>query len=195
MFESPILHPRAAQRSPASRRAIQSALQASNAARFLDLNLRAGNDNRALSADSLVQADLVKVNDEELVQLLGWFIHPDAQGYAWGRPDQREAVGQLIQRFALRRLIVTRGPQGWASFDASGEVIEGPSAPVRVRDTVGAGDAFSSVVPLGEVSRWPLALTLARAAEFASRVCTIQGAVDPTLGLYGEALRRWGVES
>jgi fructokinase len=179
------------QRSPVSRRAIQSALQASNAARFLDLNLRAGNDNRALSADSLVQADLVKVNDEELAQLLGWFIHPEAQGYAWGRTDQREAVVQLIQRFALRRLIVTRGPQGWASFDATGEVIEGPSAPVQLRDTVGAGDAFSSVVLLGEVSRWPLPVTLARAAEFASSVCAIQGAFDDTLSLYEAAARRW----
>lgn len=180
------------QRGPASRRAIRAALRASGAVRFLDLNLRAGNDNMALSAESLTQADLVKVNDDELAQLLAWFVDGQAASHAWGSPGQREAIARLVRRFGLRRLIVTRGASGWACFEGdSGDALEGTSPPVDVKDTVGAGDAFSSVVILGEVNCWPLRLTLQRAAEFASSVCGIQGAVDPTLSLYAEAARRW----
>lgn len=180
-----------AQRGAVSREAIRAALGASPAVAFLDLNLRDGPDNRALAQDALTRADLVKVNDDELDQLIAWFVHPGQPPLRWGDPAQRAAVDQLLAQFALRRLTITRGGAGWACLDAGAGWLEGRSPAVEVRDTVGAGDAFASVLLLGELHGWPLRTTLQRAAGYASAVCGIAGAVDPASGLYAAARAEW----
>jgi fructokinase len=184
-----------AQRSAGSRAAIDRALGASDALPFLDLNLRDGPDNRALSAASLARAHVVKVNDDELTQLIEWFVRPNLGALPWGERAHRDAVAELVGRFDLRRLVVTCGPRGWICIDGPTlDWIEGSAAPVVVRDTVGAGDAFSSILVLGELNGWPLRTTLERAASFASAVCGIYGAVDPVSGIYAAALAEWGVQ-
>ncbi len=183
-----------AQRGAVSRAAIHAALDASNALPFLDLNLRAGPDNRALAETSLARAELVKVNDDELEQLLCWFGDRSVVTTTWGDAPHRAAIAALLARFRLRRLMITRGASGWACLDAAGEWLEGCAPVVRVRDTVGAGDAFASVLLLGELRGWPLCTTLARAAAHASAVCGIDGAVDPDSGIYAAALAAWAHE-
>lgn len=180
-----------AQRSPISRTAIREALAATDAVRFLDLNLRDGPDNRALAEASLTLADLVKVNDEELVQLLQWFGAPGAHAAAWDGAAWHVATGALMARFNVRRLVITRGAQGWTCLDAAAGALTGASPPVVVRDTVGAGDAFASVLLLGEASGWPLAVTLERAAGFAAQVCTLQGAAQAGDPLYARSRASW----
>jgi len=185
-----------AQRSAVSRAAIHAALDASGAVPFLDLNLRDGPDNRALAEDSLQRAALVKVNDDELDQLMAWFAHPAHPAQPaprWGEPAMRAAAEALVQRFGLQRLTITRGGDGWACLDGAEGWLEGRSPAVTVRDTVGAGDAFASVLLLGELSAWPLRTTLQRADEYASAVCGIAGAVDPASGIYAAALSAWTV--
>lgn len=61
-----------AQRHIVSKRAIRTIAQSSRAIRYLDLNLRNDPDSRRLAEESLALADWVKVNDEELMQLLAW---------------------------------------------------------------------------------------------------------------------------
>lgn len=51
-----------------------------------------------------------------------------------------------------------------------------PEKAQEVQDTVGAGDAFTSVLLLGLLRSWPLQDTLKRAQKFASDVVGIQGA-------------------
>ena len=182
-----------AQRGAVSRAAIHAALGASNALPFLDLNLRDGPDNRALSEDSLTRAKLVKVNDDELDQLIAWFVHLGEPAPRWGDPALRAAVEALVARFGLQRLTITRGGDGWACMDDTQGWLEGTSPAVAVRDTVGAGDAFASVLLLGELRRWPLRTTLQRAGEYASAVCGIAGAVDPASGIYAAAKSAWAV--
>lgn len=168
-----------AQRSEASRAAVRAVLQATPALRFLDLNLRPPFDDRTLAAESLAQADIVKVNDAELQQLLGWFA-PAADAHA------------LLHRFGLQRLIVTRGADGWSCVDASAGELHGPSHAAAVVDTVGAGDAFSSVMLIGELRGWPLAGTLDRASRFAAGVCGLRGAVACGHALYRDTRTGWG---
>ena len=185
-----------AQRAEASRTAIRAALDASSAPIFLDLNLRDGPDNRALAEASLALAAQLKVNDDELDRLTGWF---SADGptvssavTAWNTRVHRAAIEALAARFGLARVTVTRGAAGWAAFDAaSGRWLEGPAAATTLRDTVGAGDAFASVLLLGELRGWSLATTLERASAHASAVCGIQGAVDPSGALYRKTLALW----
>lgn len=184
-----------AQRGAVSRTAIRAALDASAALPFLDLNLRDGPDNRALAEESLARARLVKVNDDELEQLVAWFVAPGQPALGWDEPALRTAVEALVARFALQRLTITRGAHGWACFDAAGAGwLEGRAPAVKVRDTVGAGDAFASVLVLGELHRWPLLTTLQRAGEYASAVCGIAGAVDPASGIYAAARAAWLLE-
>lgn len=176
-----------AQRGAVSRAAIHAALGASGAVPFLDLNLRDGPDNRTVAEDSLTRATLVKVNDDEFDRLIEWFAQP-------GRPALRAGVEALLKRFDLQRLTITRGGEGWACLDAKLGWLEGTAAAVNVRDTVGAGDAFSAVLVLGELSGWSLPTTLRRAAEYASAVCSIAGAVDPASGIYAAARSAWAVD-
>ncbi|MBT9458702.1 MAG: fructokinase [Burkholderiaceae bacterium] len=171
-----------AQRDPVSRAAIRAGLTCTGAQRFLDLNLREGPDNRARAEASLALADVVKVNEAELEVLLEWF----------GEPGHSATAEALIDRFGLQTLLVTRGAEGYACFDAAERRwLEGHAPAVAVVDTVGAGDAFSAVFLLGRLHQWPLALTLQRAAEFASTLCTFKGAVDPSLRAYAEARIAW----
>lgn len=181
-----------AQRSDASREAIRAVLEATPALRFLDLNLRDAPDNESVSRDSLQLAQIVKVNDDELDQVLQWFVHPGQAAAPWGSAALDSAVRQLMARFELQQLIVTRGNRGYAAYDASGQrVAEGPVPQVAVQDTVGAGDAFSSIAVLGRLLGWPLALTLQRASEFAASVCTLRGAVTSERRFYQAWLSQW----
>ncbi|TDP74394.1 PfkB family carbohydrate kinase [Roseateles toxinivorans] len=171
-----------AQRDPLSRTAIRAGLACTKAQRFLDLNLRDGPDNRALAEASLALADVVKVNKAELEALLGWF----------GTPGHPAPIEGLVERFDLQTLLITRGADGWACFDASERRwLEGRAPAEDVIDTVGAGDAFSAVFLLGRLRQWPLALTLQRAGEFASAMCSFKGAVDPSLRAHAEARTAW----
>lgn len=180
-----------AQRSPRSREALRDALTATEAVRFLDLNLRDGPDNRSLAEASLALAHQVKVNDDELVQLLRWFGAAGTADAAWGSAAWHAAVAALMAHFELRRLVVTRGPLGWTCVDTRAGVLAGASPRVEVRDTVGAGDAFSSVLLLGAASGWPLFTTLDRAAAFAAEVCTLQGAVQADHPMYRRSREAW----
>lgn len=180
-----------AQRDPRSREAIRAAVAATAAPRVLDLNLRDGPDNRLLADESLALAQIVKVNDDELDQLLRWFGGFTDTVPTWGSADWHGAVQALMARYALKRLVITRGAQGWTCFDSTAGVLSGASPKVTVRDTVGAGDAFASVLLLGETRGWPLATTLERAATFAAAVCTLQGAVEVGHPMYAEMKAKW----
>ena len=176
-----------AQRGAISRAAIHAALAASDAVPFLDLNLRNGPDNQTLAEDSLNRARLVKLNDDELDQLVAWFLQPGAH-------ETREALELLVQRFDLERLTVTLGAEGWACLDVRQGWYEGAATPVKVRDTVGAGDAFAAVLLLGELSGWTLHTTLRRASAHASAVCGITGAVDAASDIYAKARAAWAFD-
>jgi fructokinase len=152
-----------AQRHPVSRAAIRAVLAACAAPRFLDLNLRDGVDER-LAIESLELAHWLKVNDEELAQLLRWTGLADAPA--------------LIARFELQRLIVTRGAAGYASFDAAGRLdAQGEGEPIaNLVDTVGAGDAFSACLLAAHLQGKAWGPALALANRFAAAICGQAGA-------------------
>jgi fructokinase len=172
-----------AQRAPASHAALRAVLSATTAQRVLDLNLRGQPGERDLAEQSLALADIVKVNDDELATLHGWFGDSSL--------DEAGACRYLLERFDLRRLVVTRGAAGWSCLSRDGEPIEGAAPAVNVVDTVGAGDAFTAVMLLGALRGWPIATTLDRAAQLAASVCTLQGAFDGASPIYARARVAW----
>jgi fructokinase len=118
-----------------------------------------------------------------LVQALRWFVSDTPAHHDVGAHQKQ--ICELMLRFGLQRLVVTRGAKGYIAYGVQGEtVVEGSAPSVGVIDTVGAGDAFFAVLLIGELAGWPLADTLSRAARFAANVCTLQGAVASTPDFY-----------
>jgi fructokinase len=181
-----------AQRAARSRDTLYALLEASNATRYLDLNLRDGVDERCVF-HSLHAADIVKVNEEELQALFGWYfdLHPGQA--ALSADEVRSSCLALVQMFSLEALILTLAHRGSVYFGADGQVIvnrDNPQPPFVI-DTVGAGDAFSAMFLLGRARGWALEQTLIRANEFAGAICALTGAVPRDLNFYDKWAARW----
>lgn len=158
-----------AQRHAVSRAALRALVKPFAGTRFLDLNLRPGDDARLLAAESLMLADWVKLNDEELAQLAGWF---DAAA-----PEEAGQAAAVMARFALERLVLTCGARGWRLYGPGGGLLAqgaGVAQP-HVVDTVGAGDAFTALLLAGLARRRDLPATLALANRYASFICGVRG--------------------
>lgn len=170
-----------AQRQPVSRTAIRALAKRFAGLRFLDLNLRPGTDNAQFAAESLTLADWVKVNDEELFRLSAWF--------ADAADEEPTQVANLMDRFALQRLVLTCGADGWRFYGPGGALLaQGPGEPQpNVIDTVGAGDSFTAMLLAGLALKRDLAATLALANRYASFICGLRGPLPAN----AQALTPW----
>ena len=155
-----------AQRHPTSRATIQR-LWRSDALMVFDVNLRAPFEDREIVRQSLTRADVVKLSDEELSRLAGWF------GLS-GPP--REIVGALAKMFQCPVICVTRGSNG-AAMLRDGRWSEHEGFTVEVRDTVGAGDAFLAVLLAGLLDGGTDSALLQHANLIGSYVATQFGAL------------------
>jgi fructokinase len=182
-----------AQRHLASRSTLLDLLAATTATRYLDLNLREGQYTERTVFESLRHADILKVNEEELAALFGWYAPAGPQVVRADDPLVLQTCMALIANFGLQAMIVTLGPRGAMYLGAGGRVIRehGNEEPYKLVDTVGAGDAFSAVFLHGHVQGWDLALTMARANAFAGAVCGLSGAVPQDMAFYEPWTQRW----
>lgn len=174
-----------AQRHETSRSALKSVLRGTQAEKFLDINLRAPWYDQKILRKSLQNADIVKLNDEELVML--------AELFALQGKTEDDRILDLLNQFNLRRAIVTCGGQGAWHMDRDGKKLDAPvTKPLaQIVDTVGAGDGFASVCILGALMDWPVTATLERAVEFSGAVCGIRGAVPDYDDFYEPYTRGW----
>ncbi|HEX3717983.1 MAG TPA: carbohydrate kinase [Verrucomicrobiae bacterium] len=157
-----------AQRREPSRGTIRSLLAAArpSALRILDINLRQDYFSREIIETSLKLANVLKLNDGELPivsEFLGVF------------GNIREVVERIAQRHGLRLVCLTRGAHGSLLYSA-GEWADDPSEPVEVKDTVGAGDAFTAALAMGMLEGKPLSEINRRANQIARYVCSREGA-------------------
>ncbi len=126
------------------------------ATRLYDLNLRSGFDSEPLVTQLLAEANVVKLNEEEVHS-----VHEFT-----GLPSGFEAFcREGARRFGWRAVGVTLGARGCAML-ACGEYVEANGHAIDVVDTVGAGDAFTAAFMHGLNSQWPVP----KIAEFANRV-------------------------
>lgn len=157
-----------AQRSEVSRESIRRLVAAApaSASRIFDINLRQSFYSREVIVSSLALANVLKLNDAELPVLAEMF------GLE-GKP--REQVAALAERFGLRAVALTRGAHGSLLW-ARGIFSEHPGVSATVRDTIGAGDAFTAAFALGLHAGWPLDLVNERANAVGAFVCSQPGA-------------------
>lgn len=121
-----------------------------------DVNLRQKFYKKEWIERSLGQANVVKLNDDEVSVLAPLLDLPS---------EQRPFAEALIEQGAPEIVCITRGAKGCLVV-TEGEAHEIPGRPVKVADSVGAGDAFTAGLIAGLLENWPLGL----AAEFANRV-------------------------
>lgn len=135
-----------AQRSRESRQTIQTLAAQTKAEciRVFDVNLRAPYYSGEIIQESLELASVMKMNDAEVPQVLALLGLPVLEQ---GDPDQlRGGAERLLDEFpSLQMVAVTRGGQGSLLVNRD-EWHEHPGIPVKVADTIGAGDAFTAAL-------------------------------------------------
>jgi fructokinase len=157
------------QRSHISRETIQRFLRATRpeCLRILDINLRPPFWTEQILIQSLELANVLKLNDAEIgvvANLLEWKHASDS------------ILEQLIDRFSLRLVALTRGADGAMIRNDSGQSSDLPGEPVAIADTVGAGDAYTAVLAIGMLNRLPLDAINAWGNRVASYICSQPGA-------------------
>lgn len=147
---------------------------------FVDVNLRPPWWRKQQVLELLHRADWVKLNTDELARL-----------HAAGGSGRAQAIG-FLREYTLQGLLLTHGARGAEVFTGEGEHFQvQPDSDITVTDTVGAGDAFASVMILGLVKAWPMPLTLKRAQDFASAIVGNRGATVNDPAFYQTFLKQW----
>jgi fructokinase len=147
-----------AQRSEQSRATIRRFLLAmrKSAVRVLDVNLRQNFYSMEVLAESMKLATIVKLNHEELPKIMR-LLELEARS--------EEASARQLLSHEVKLVCVTRGSSG-SLLVSDDERSEHPGVKVKVRDTVGAGDAFTAALVHGYLRR----TSLAQINETANRV-------------------------
>jgi fructokinase len=144
-----------AARSETSRDTLFELLDIANT-KVLDINLRAPHFTQDLVEALLQQCDVLKINDQELPLLAGWY---------GAFKNLEEGMALLQDRFHIKTIVTTCGADG-AILNQSGVVYRHPGFTVQVKDTVGSGDAFLAALLFKLDSGAPAA----EALEFANRL-------------------------
>ena len=100
--------------------------------KVFDVNLRPPFVDRQLIQQLLNEADMVKMNDEELAIISDW--------YSSNKHELAQAE-DLFKVLNLKTIIVTKGAKGAFAIN-DGQVFESNGIPIQVEDTIGSGDAF-----------------------------------------------------
>src|SRR6266496_115591 len=158
-----------AQRSSKSAETIKRFLQnaPANAFRICDVNLRQSFYNQDLLRSSFQHAHLVKLNEEELIQVSSLL------NLGMGR--ERTLAERLRHEFDLRLVCVTRGSRG-SLLVSETQVVEHGGFQVKVADAIGAGDAFTACLAHYYLAGHTLEEISEFANRFASWVATQRGA-------------------
>jgi fructokinase len=145
-----------AQRSQESRQTIQTmAAQASSRCiRVFDVNLRTPFYSGEVIQESLELASVVKMNDAEVPRVLGLLGLPAGDAEMWSsdefsqerRTYEQQSAERVLNEFpTLEMVAITRGGHG-SLLVRRDEWHEHPGYPVKVADTIGAGDAFTAAL-------------------------------------------------
>ncbi len=127
--------------------------------KFYDLNLRPGHGSAELVLELLSNADVVKLNEDELEA-----VHQLA-----GLPLRIESFcREGARRYGWKAVAVTLGANGCGVLSGN-EYVEVPGYAVSVADPVGAGDALAAAFLHGLGSGWPVG----KIGQFANRVGAI----------------------
>src|SRR5579871_6031289 len=127
------------QRHPKSKATTQAFVGAArpDALKIFDANLRQNFFSADAIRESLQIVNAMKLNHDELPRVM--------QMLGLSAPDEVSSAQKLLREFDLRIVCVTRGERGSLLVTRDG-VDEHPGFRIEVKDTVGAGDAFTATL-------------------------------------------------
>ncbi|OYY80227.1 MAG: hypothetical protein B7Y33_04050 [Hydrogenophilales bacterium 16-62-9] len=174
---------------PAAHPALRSLMQATHAKGFLDLNLRDPWVRKDVLRWSLGKAEIVKMNEEELLRV--------AHMMELGNASQVVLGKRLLHAFGIGQLLVTEGWNGAWLLQSDGTYHHTAATPplVDMANSVGAGDGFAAVFLLGLIQGWPAEQTLDRAHHFAGEICRLRGAIPDSDDFYRPFITAWQLAS
>jgi len=142
---------------------------------FYDINLRPNCYSEKVILTSLEHADILKLNTQELdvcKRIFRFSKNSDA------------FIHFLMDQYALKIVAITRGDKGSELYTEDGHFQAKTNRVSSIVDTVGAGDAYSSMLAIGVIKGWEPARILSIASMFASRICEIRGAIPESQESY-----------
>lgn len=156
------------QRNSQSRDTIQAILSFApdTAYRLFDINLRQHYYNKILIEESLYLANVLKMNDEEMLRLKEIFALEGSED---------DVAAWFMKNYNLKMVVLTAGAS-YSKVYSPEETSFLATPEVKVVDTVGAGDAFSAALIMSLLNGESLKDAHRRAVEIAAFVCSRKGA-------------------
>lgn len=174
-----LYHGSLAIRNPVARAALQAVKSKHQGKIFIDVNLRDPWWQKETLFPLLHDAHWVKLNEAELAELCS------------EKSDLETMMHAFCTQFAIETLVVTRGANGAIACDKQQLISVKPPATTTVVDTVGAGDAFASLLLLGLSKQWSITTTLERAQAFACELVARRGATVADKEFYRLFSTQW----
>lgn len=134
--------------------------------KIMDVNLRAPFVKREVIEPLLKRANIVKLNDDELIVIGSWL---GLKG------DVETLARQFYDFLSLKTLLVTRGEHG-ACLIHQNEFYHHEGFKVQVADTVGSGDAFLAGFLAASFDEKEMKTAIAEACAIGAFVATQRGA-------------------
>jgi fructokinase len=144
---------------------------------FCDLNIRQKFYTKEIISKSLLNADALKINIDEL-KLINKLLFGD-------RFSLEKTAKKVLEKFNIELLAVTKGKDGSTLFTKN-ETDDYKTTLSGIVDTLGAGDAFAAVFCIGYLRKWKLNKINKLANDFASEICKIKGALPKTDKVYSK---------
>ena len=160
-----------AQRSEDSKNTIHQFLDATpeDCLKIFDVNLRGNFYNKELITDGINHADILKINDEELITIGRMYDYPGL--------DMEEKCRIILHRHHLKMVVLTCGTNGSYVFAPNKFKSFKPTPKVEVADTVGAGDSFTGAFTASILAGKTIEEAHERAVKVSAYVCTQKGAM------------------
>jgi fructokinase len=164
-----------AQRSEQSRNTVQKLAADPNVKCICDLNIRQNYYTPEIIEQSLSSADVLKLNEDELELVNKLVIKSEF--------NKIETIEKMMQIFNIGLLCVTKGGSG-AVLYKDGQENYYKIKNDKVVDTVGAGDAYASMLCIGYLRNWNIEKINKLASEFANEVVKVKGALPDDDTMY-----------
>jgi fructokinase len=142
---------------------------------FCDLNFRQDFYNTDIIKTSLNIADILKLNEDELKVVNDLLLN---QTY-----DELSLAEQISEKYNIELVCITLGSKG-AILYKNGKTDHYKTDAEIIVDTVGAGDAYASVLCLGYLNGWEISKINRIASEFAAEVIQVEGALPSDESIY-----------
>ena len=179
--DSILYHGSLALRNSVSAQCLEEIKKATSPSIFVDINLRSPWWDISNIYDFIRNSKWLKINEDELNSIL-----PENENI-------KTKAQYLLKSLDLELIVVTQGASGAFAMTDNDIFQVSPEDAVTIVDTVGAGDAFTSVLLLGLHNSWTINKTIDRAQQFASQVVGLRGATTQHKDFYKSFINDWNL--